>query len=130
MSVHITVEVAPGELLDKLSILSIKRERIVDREKRENVEAEFGLLYETWEQAVPPNERLNTLYAALRQVNEDLWEIEDAIRECERRRDFGKDFVRLARAVYHRNDRRAYLKRQVNELLGSRIVEEKSYAAY
>lgn len=130
MTVRILVEVAPGELLDKLSILSIKRERIADARKRANVEFEYGLLYETWEQAVPPTERLDELYAELRRVNEELWEVEDAIRDCERRGDFGEEFVRLARSVYYHNDRRADLKRHVNELLGSPIVEEKSYSAY
>ena len=72
----------------------------------------------------------NVLVADLRRVNEELWEIEDAIRECERRQDFGPRFVELARSVYRSNDRRAALKRRVNELLGSAIVEEKSYTDY
>jgi len=128
--VHITVEVAPGELLDKLSILSIKRSRIGERTKRQNVEVEYGLLCETWEESIPHSDRLDALYAELRRVNEALWETEDAIRDCERRQDFGPAFVQLARAVYRQNDRRAQLKRQVNELLGSRLVEEKSYTVY
>lgn len=130
MTEKILVEVAPGELLDKLSILEIKQERIADASKRRNVEVELAVLSETRDHALAAQPALDALYRALKAVNGDLWEIEDAIRDCERQRDFGPSFVELARSVYHRNDRRAALKRQVNELMGSRIVEEKSYSPY
>jgi hypothetical protein len=80
--------------------------------------------------AMAATRELDALTAQLKQVNEALWEIEDGIRDCERERDFGPKFVELARSVYHSNDRRAALKRQINELLGSKLIEEKSYAAY
>jgi hypothetical protein len=126
----ILVEVAPGELLDKITILDIKSERIQEPQKRENVRLELAVLSAARDQHMPPSSELTELTAQLKAVNEALWDIEDAIRDCERNGDFGPRFIELARSVYHSNDRRAALKRQVNELLGSRIVEEKSYAAY
>jgi hypothetical protein len=126
----ITVEVSVGELIDKITILEIKRERIADPAKRENVLRELTCLAAAREKHVPTSERLDGLTAALREVNERLWEVEDALRECERRDEFGPRFVELARSVYHANDRRAALKRTINELLGSALVEEKSYGEY
>jgi hypothetical protein len=126
----ILVEVAAGELLDKITILEIKAERITDAAKVANVRAELAALAAVRREALPPSPRLDDLAAQLKAVNERLWEIEDEIRDCERRQDFGPRFVELARAVYHTNDHRSALKRQVNELVGSRIIEEKSYAPY
>lgn len=126
----ITIEVAPGELLDKLTILAIKLERIDDPAKRANVKAEFDVLEEAKRRAVPASADLERLVAELRAVNEALWEIEDKIRDCERDKDFGPQFVELARAVYHTNDRRAAIKKAINLQLGSHLVEEKSYSAY
>lgn len=121
----ITIEVSPGELLDKISILEIKRRRICDPEKRRNVRFELASLQSAWRALVfPPNVR--RLTRELRAVNETLWKIEDAVRRCEQKGDFGPDFIRLARSVYRNNDRRARLKRQINESLGSPLVEEKS----
>ncbi|WP_211111710.1 DUF6165 family protein, partial [Azospirillum brasilense] len=126
----ILVETAPGELLDKISILEIKRERIQDPVKRRNVETEHGILTRTADRHIPSTAELRELAAALKAVNTALWEIEDAIRDCERAQDFGPRFIELARAVYRTNDRRAAIKRQINERLGSALFEEKSYAAY
>ena len=126
----ILVEVAPGELIDKITILQIKCERIADAAKLRNVRVELEVLEAARDGATAPSPELSALTAQLKQVNEALWEIEDAIRDCEREQDFGPKFVELARSVYHSNDRRAALKRQVNELLGSKLIEEKSYAAY
>ena len=127
---EILVETAPGELLDKISILEIKLERIQDPLKRRNVETEHGILTRTAERHIPATAGLRELAAALKTVNTALWEIEDAIRDCERAQDFGPRFIELARAVYRTNDQRAAIKRQINERLGSALVEEKSYAAY
>lgn len=127
---QIRVPVSVGELVDKLVILEIKAERIVDHAKRANVVHERDLLRDTVANEVPGSARLNELTASLKQVNEQLWVIEDDIRDCERNRDFGPRFVELARAVYVTNDRRAALKRDINLLVGSDIVEEKSYKAY
>lgn len=130
MNQPISVEIAPGELLDKLTILEIKRERIEDSQKLINVGLELDVLDQARRQNVPDSPELDALYADLKTINETLWEIEDDIRDCEREKDFGDRFVELARAVYKTNDRRAATKRAINELLGSRIVEEKSYADY
>ena len=126
----IAVDTAPGELIDKITILDIKAVRIADPAKRANVGRELAALTRARDRAIPPSARLDALTARLREVNADLWDIEDRIRECERDRDFGPVFVELARSVYRTNDRRAALKRAINDLLGAAIVEEKSYAAY
>jgi post-segregation antitoxin (ccd killing protein) len=126
----ILVEIAPGELMDKLTILEIKSERIGDPAKLVNVGFERDTLAAARDRAIAASPELAALTAELKRLNETLWEIEDHIRECERRQDFGPDFIALARSVYHSNDRRANVKRQINELLGSKLIEEKSYAAY
>ena len=125
----VMVPVSVGELVDKITILEIKRERIGDEGKRANVERELQALVEVFEQAVGGHE-LDWHRAGLRAVNEALWEIEDRIRRCEGEGDFGERFIELARAVYHENDRRAELKRAINEATGSALVEEKCYADY
>jgi tetratricopeptide (TPR) repeat protein len=126
----VAVEVAPGELIDKITILEIKAERLTDPARLGNVHTELGALRAARTRAVPPSPRLAELTAELRAVNETLWRIEDDVRVCERRQDFGPRFVELARSVYVTNDRRSAVKREINELLGSTLVEEKSYAAY
>ncbi|WP_417477594.1 DUF6165 family protein [Maricaulis sp.] len=126
----ILTAIAPGELIDKITILRIKSERIGDEAKLKNIRTELAILNETLAKDVPASEALSRLDAALQAVNEALWVIEDDIRDCERAGDFGAEFIRLARAVYVTNDKRAALKKDINVLLGSNIVEEKSYAAY
>ncbi len=123
----ITVAISPGELLDKISILEIKTQRIADPEKLRNVRAELDTLTEARDHSIPGDAELAELTIELRCVNEILWDAEDAIRSCERNGDFGPGFIALARSVYINNDRRAALKRQINERLGSPLVEEKSY---
>lgn len=127
---EILVPVAPGELIDKITILEIKTERIADASKLANVRRELDALEAVRRRAVPASAALAALTAALREVNEALWQIEDDIRDCERDADFGPRFVELARAVYRTNDRRADLKREINLALGSALVEEKSYKPY
>jgi hypothetical protein len=124
------VEVAPGELLDKITILRIKAERLTDERKSRNVRAELETLEAARRRALPASAEQEALVADLRAVNEALWQVEDDLRDCERSGDFGARFVELARSVYRHNDRRAALKARVNELLGSRLREEKSYAPY
>ena len=126
----IRIEVAPGEIIDKLTILEIKRARIGDDAKRANVSHEWDVLTRDLDVAVKSTPELDALRAKLKAINEKLWVIEDDIRDCERAKDFGEKFIALARAVYFTNDERALVKRQINELLGSTIMEEKSYAAY
>jgi hypothetical protein len=126
----IEIEVAPGELIEKLTILEIKRERIQDAENRANVEVEFATLRSVCEARVRSTTTLLALRAELREVNGRFWEIEDEIRDCEQRQDFVAAFIALARAVYRTNDRRAALEREINLLLRSRRIEEKPYRAY
>ncbi len=130
MTKPIRIEIAPGELIDKITILEIKAERIADAAKRGNVRVELQILTDVRAAAIPPDSEIDRLAAALRVVNEALWEIEDDIRACDRAGDFGPRFVGLARAVYRNNDRRAELKRAINLRLGSRLIEEKSYKPY
>ena len=122
----VKIEVAPGELIDKLTILDIKLSRLRDDDKRRNVRTERALLAEAFE-TLDAGDSVAPLVARLRHVNEALWVIEDDIRDCERLGDFGSTFVTLARAVYKTNDERADIKRAINTVLGSRIMEEKSY---
>lgn len=128
MADHILVPTAPGELIDKLTILRLKEERIADPAKVANVRVEKDALMQTATAHVPQSAALDALWEALYQINADLWVIEDDIRECEKASDFGDEFIRLARAVYITNDRRADVKKQINVLLGSALIEEKSYA--
>lgn len=129
-SATIRVEIAPGELIDKITILEIKSERMTDADKLRNVRTELATLVTSRDRAIASSERLEELTRQLKQVNESLWHIEDDIRDCERAQDFSEKFVELARSVYKNNDRRSALKRQINELLGSQLIEEKSYAPY
>ena len=126
----ITIEVSPGELLDRLTILEIKAEQISDPKKLNNVRHETAVLLAARPASFDQDQRLRALTADLKQVNLALWKIEDDIRDCERGRDFGATFVELARAVYRTNDQRAALKRAINDHCGSKIVDEKSYAEY
>ncbi len=126
----IMVEIAPGELIDKITILEIKLENIRDEAKLSNIRREHAILTDVLVREVAATDELARLTAALKGVNAELWRIEDAIRDQERARTFGAEFVALARSVYRTNDRRAALKREINDLLRSEIIEEKSYAAY
>ncbi len=126
----IAVEIAPGELLDKLTILEIKSERIADAAKRANVRLELDSLTAARNAGIRESAELDELVRQLKAVNEALWDIEDEIRGCEREQDFGPRFIELAHSVYRQNDLRAAVKRQINELLGSKLIEEKDYAPY
>ena len=124
---EILVPTAPGELIDKLTILRLKSEKITDAVKLANVRHEMGVLQKTADEAIEMSAELRRLWNALYDINADLWVIEDDIRAFESRVDFGSGFVALARAVYVTNDERARIKKEINLLLGSQIVEEKSY---
>ncbi|MBV9122006.1 MAG: tetratricopeptide repeat protein, partial [Planctomycetes bacterium] len=126
----ILVEISPGELIDKITILEIKSERMTDADKLRHVRLELAALTAARDRVLARSEELQRLTAELRAVNEKLWDIEDAIRACERRQDFGPHFTELARSVYRNNDQRAAWKRRINDLLGSRLVEEKAYSSY
>jgi hypothetical protein len=126
----ILVPVSPGEMLDKITILRIKAARIKDPAKVANVRHELSLLERTWKESGAAAVDLGEEEANLTRVNEALWSIEDDIRDEERAGRFGEKFVQLARAVYITNDERAAIKKRVNTLLGSSIIEEKSYQSY
>jgi hypothetical protein len=127
---EISVPVSPGELLDKITILRIKSSRMSDTQKLANVRSELKVLEETWGASPYAKSDIAADLNALLRVNERLWAIEDDIRDKERAQAFDSEFIRLARAVYFENDERAAIKRRINLTLGSRIVEEKSYAEY
>jgi hypothetical protein len=124
----VAIETAPGELIDKITILEIKSERIYDPEKVHNVQTELQTLRTSRDRTILVSDPLTELTAELRAVNARLWDIEDGIRGCERAGDFGPKCVELARSVSHNNDHRAAIKRKINVLLGSKLIEEKSYA--
>ena len=127
---NIHVPVSPGEVLDKITILEIKSERMTDPEKVANVRVELKLLQETWAANISDDEVIRDLHAQLKEINEALWEIEDDIRDKERAKEFDERFIELARAVYFTNDRRSEVKKKLNLHLGSQIIEEKSYQDY
>ncbi len=126
----ILIPISPGELLDKITILQIKAERITDAAKVANVETELNMLSKVWNDSIKSDDEIIALTAQLKSINEALWEIEDDIRDEERGKRFDERFIELARAVYVTNDERAKAKKKVNLLLNSNIVEEKSYRDY
>ena len=127
---NIHVPVSPGEVLDKITILEIKSERMTDPDKLANVRTELTLLRDTWKRSVAEDEVVRRLHGELKQINETLWEIEDDIRDKERVKEFDERFIELARSVYFTNDKRSQVKKELNLHLGSQIVEEKSYQDY
>lgn len=127
---QILVPVSPGEVLDKITILEIKSERMSDPGKLKNVRRELELLTRTWSAAISEDAAVRNIHNELKSINEVLWEIEDEIRDKERMREFDEEFIKLARSVYVTNDQRAAAKKALNEHLGSDIVEEKSYQDY
>jgi hypothetical protein len=126
----IRVDISPGELIDKMTILELKLERISDAAKLANVRLEYDVLMDVYAREVAESVALRGLTERLKQINAALWDIEDNIREHERAKNFDAEFVTLARSVYRTNDERSAVKRAINELLASKIIEEKSYAAY
>jgi len=121
------IEVSNGEIIDKLTIVQIKIERIGDQEKLENLRKEHDILIEACSSIMSQDE---PLYKSLYKINSELWDIEDRIRDFERRKDFGQDFIATAREVYLKNDRRSEIKRQINIKTSSGLIEEKSYEKY
>jgi hypothetical protein len=126
----ILVPISPGELLDKITILRIKSARMTDETKLRNVRVELEALEQTWRESGAAIPAVAADEAALQKVNEELWDIEDRIRDKERAGEFDAVFIELARAVYVTNDERARFKKNINPALGSRLVEEKSYQPY
>lgn len=126
----INIELSVGELLDKVTILQIKAERISDQAKLENINKELRVLTALWEASPYSRRDLNENIQALKEVNEALWDIEDRIRDKEKDQSFDQEFIELARSVYFTNDKRAAIKKTINAKTGSELVEEKSYSDY
>lgn len=126
----VSTPMSVGELLDKITILEIKSVKISDSDKLKNINYELDLLNQTWVETGLKSGRTDELKQQLKEVNLRLWKIEDDIRIFEKNRDFGDDFVQLARSVYYQNDDRADIKKQINLATGSDLVEEKSYESY
>ena len=126
----IIVEVSIGELLDKISILEIKQEKIKDPEKLKFINNEHSILKAQLESNVKSNEKLNIFYQSLKKINSKLWVIEDDKRQCEKVKDFGEKFIKLSRDVHFLNDDRAKIKLEINNLTGSTIKEIKEYTNY
>lgn len=121
------IEVSNGEIADKLTIIEIKLKHIQDVAKRKNLQNEYEVLDKAVKKIIDKNHKY---YKELLKINQELWDIEDTIRDLERDKNFGEKFTETARAVYFTNDRRSEVKRQINELTGSNLVEEKSYQKY
>ena len=126
----IKIELSIGELLDKISILQIKAERIDDPSKVKNINKELDVLMSLWNDSPYSDTNLSSEINELKNINEALWDIEDKIRDKERNQVFDKGFIELARAVYITNDKRADIKRIINSKTGSELIEEKSYSDY
>ena len=126
----IKIELSIGELLDKISILQIKAERIDDPSKVKNINKELDVLMSLWNDSPYSDANLSSEINELKNINEALWDIEDKIRDKERNQVFDKDFIELARSVYFTNDKRAEIKRIINGKTGSELIEEKSYSDY
>ncbi len=126
----IIVEVSVGELLDKISILEIKKEKIKDAEKLKFINNEHSILKNQFDENIKSDEKLNNLYQSLKEINSKLWVIEDDKRQCEREKDFGEKFIKLSRDVHFLNDDRAKIKLEINNHTGSAIKEIKEYTSY
>ena len=129
-SKKIISEISAGELLDKISILEIKLDKIKNQNRQQEISKEYKILQKTKEMNIESTQEINQLIEEIKIINLKLWEIEDKIRVCEKNKDFGKEFIELARAVYLTNDKRAKIKSKINEIVGSNIKEIKEYADY
>ena len=126
----ILVEVSIGELLDKISILEIKKEKIKDLEKLKFINYEHNILKDQLDKNVKADKELNELFQSLKKINSELWAIEDDKRMCEKNSDFGEKFIKLSRDVHFLNDERAKLKLKINDFTGSKVKEIKQYQSY
>ena len=129
-SKKILSEISAGELLDKISILEIKLDKIKNNNDQKEISKEYKLLKEALDSNIKITEKIKKLFKEIREVNLILWNIENGIRTCEKNKDFGKKFTELSRAVYLNNDKRAKIKSEINEILGSNIREIKQYSDY
>ena len=129
-STRVLSEISPGELLDKISILEIKLEKVKDKDRQKKIKNEYDILKKVQNSSIKMSDKIKDLYRSVSNVNIKLWDIEDKIRICEQNKDFGKNFIELARGVYFNNDKRAKLKNEINEILKSNIREIKQFVDY
>jgi adenine C2-methylase RlmN of 23S rRNA A2503 and tRNA A37 len=129
-SKKILSEISAGELFDKISILEIKLEKIKDKANQDEINKEYKILKEVQNSSLEVTEKLKTLFKEIKEVNLNLWNIEDKLRICEKNKDFGQTFIELARGVYLNNDKRSKIKLEINNILDSNIREIKQYANY
>ena len=129
-STRVLSEISPGELLDKISILEIKLEKVKDKDRQKKIKNEYDILKKVQNSSIEMSDKIKDLYRSVSNVNIKLWDIEDKIRICEQNKDFGKNFIELARGVYFSNDKRAKLKNEINEILKSNIREIKQFVDY
>ena len=123
-------EISAGELLDKISILEIKLDKIKGKENLEEINKEYKILKDVQNSSIEVTEKLKNLFKEIKEVNLNLWNIEDELRICEKNKDFGQSFIKLARDVYLNNDKRSKIKSEINKILGSNIKEIKQYVDY
>ena len=123
-------EISAGELIDKISILEIKLEKIKNKASQDEINKEYNILKEVQNSSIEMTEKLKTLLKEIKEVNLNLWNIEDKLRICEKNKDFGQTFIELARGVYLNNDKRSKIKSKINEVSGSNIKEIKQYVDY
>jgi len=129
-SKKILSEISAGELLDKISILEIKLEKIEDKNNREEIKKEYKILKEIQNSSIKFDDKIKELFNSIKVINIKLWNVEDDLRVCEKNKDFGKNFIELAREVYFNNDKRSKIKSEINKILGSNIREIKQYVNY
>ena len=129
-SKKILSEISAGELLDKISILEIKLEKIEDKNNREEIKKEYKILKEIQNSSIKFDDKIKELFNSIKVINIKLWNVEDELRICEKNKDFGKNFIELAREVYLNNDKRSKIKSEINKILGSNIKEVKQYVNY
>ena len=129
-STRVLSEISPGELLDKISILEIKLEKVKDKDRQKRIKIEYDILKKVQNSSIEMSDKIKDLYRSVSNVNIKLWDIEDKIRICEQNKNFGENFIELARGVYFNNDKRAKLKNEINEILKSNIREIKQFVDY
>ena len=129
-SKKILSEISAGELLDKISILEIKLEKIEDKNNLKEIKKEYKILQKIQNSSIKFNDKIMKLFNSIKKVNIKLWNVEDKLRICEKNKDFGKKFIELAREVYFNNDKRSKIKSEINKILGSNIREVKQYVNY
>jgi len=129
-SKKILSEISAGELLDKISILEIKIEKVKDKNDQKEIEKEYKILKEIQNSSIKLENKIKELFDSIKEVNMKLWDVEDKLRICEKNKDFGESFISLAREVYFNNDKRSKIKSEINKILGSNIREVKQYVNY